>query len=181
MSRHFSSETRDTVTDQLRWFDHVSRMSQEILARQVMPTKARGKRPRGRPWIRWATASLTLLDPVLVSNQQNYLILPLIVRYFESSWGCHPCDHPQTKNGHENEWGWKLTFREETFFNCRDFYCCFDKADKNTMLLSDVIERYNIDADNSGYPNCKINWNYLKWFLRSVFFVSTFVHQFPST
>ena len=37
-------------------------------------------------------------------SQQNYLILLLIVRYFESSWGCWPRDPPYRKSGHENEW-----------------------------------------------------------------------------
>jgi len=34
---------------QLRWFGHVFRMSQEILARQVLLTTPMGKRPIGRP------------------------------------------------------------------------------------------------------------------------------------
>ena len=50
-----------------------------------------------------ATTSPTLLGPVLVWSQQNYLRLLLIVRYFGSSWGCCLCDSPQWKPGHENE------------------------------------------------------------------------------
>jgi len=38
---------------QLRWFGHVSRMSHETLARQVLLATPIGKRPRGRPRTRW--------------------------------------------------------------------------------------------------------------------------------
>jgi len=39
---------------QLCWFDHVSRMSHERLARHVLLAKLTGKRPRGRPRSRWS-------------------------------------------------------------------------------------------------------------------------------
>ena len=38
---------------QLRWFGHVTRMSQKILARQVLLAVSEGKRPRGRPSTTW--------------------------------------------------------------------------------------------------------------------------------
>ena len=38
---------------QLRCFGHVTRMSQERLARQVLLATPAGKRPRGRPRTRW--------------------------------------------------------------------------------------------------------------------------------
>jgi len=46
---HFSSER-----SQLRWFDHVSRMSLETLARQVLLAALTRKRPRVRPKTRWS-------------------------------------------------------------------------------------------------------------------------------
>jgi len=49
------------------------------------------------------TTSPTLLCPIPVWSQQNYLRLQLIVRYFESSYGCCPRDSPQRKTGHKNE------------------------------------------------------------------------------
>jgi len=47
---------------QPRWFGHVSRMSQKILARQLLLPTPAGKRPRGRPG--GVTTFLTLLGPV---------------------------------------------------------------------------------------------------------------------
>ena len=49
------------------------------------------------------TTSLTLLGPVLVWSQQNYLRFLLIAGYFGSSQGCSPRVSPEKKSGHENE------------------------------------------------------------------------------
>ena len=38
---------------QLRWFGHVSRMTQERLLKQTLYAEVSGKRPVGRPRIRW--------------------------------------------------------------------------------------------------------------------------------
>jgi len=47
--------------------------------------------------------SPTLLGPVLVWRQQNYLELLLTMRHFDSSYGCCPCVLPHRKSGHDNE------------------------------------------------------------------------------
>jgi len=69
----------------LRWFGHVSRIPHETVVRQVLLAKPTGKRPRGRPKSGWSDyTSPTLLAPVVVWSQQNYLKLLLTVRYSES-------------------------------------------------------------------------------------------------
>ena len=50
------------------------------------------------------TTPPTLLGPVLVWSQQNFLKLLMAVRYSKSSWGCCPSDPPSRKSGHANEW-----------------------------------------------------------------------------
>jgi len=49
------------------------------------------------------TTPPTVLGPVLVSSQQDYLRFLLTVRYLESSYGYGTRDPRQRKNGHENE------------------------------------------------------------------------------
>ena len=39
--------------DKLRWFDHVMRREKESMFRVVMKLTMKGKRPRGRPRLRW--------------------------------------------------------------------------------------------------------------------------------
>ena len=56
------------------------------------------------------TASPTLLGPILVWSQQNYLKLLLTVRYSKFSYGCCPRNAPLRKSGHENEWNEYLRY-----------------------------------------------------------------------
>ena len=65
-------------------FGHMSGISHERLARQVLLARPTGKRPRGRPKTRWSDYFSDLLGPVLVCILQIYLKLLLTVRYFES-------------------------------------------------------------------------------------------------
>jgi len=58
------------------------------------------------------TTSPTLLGPVLLWSQQNYLRLLLTVRYFESSYSCCLRDPSLRKSGHEGE----LIFFVQTHF-----------------------------------------------------------------
>jgi len=58
------------------------------LVRQAFLAKAAGKRPDVVQGLGRVTASPTLLDPVLVWSQQNYLKLLLTVRYSKLSCGC---------------------------------------------------------------------------------------------
>ena len=55
-------------------------------------------------WTGGVTTSPTLLGHVLVWNQQNYLRLPLTVRYSESSQSCCSRNPTQSKSGYEHEW-----------------------------------------------------------------------------
>jgi len=66
---------------QLRWFGHVTRMSQEILARPVLlaePTECGPEVVQGPGGV---TTSPTLLGPALVWSQQNYTRLLKTVKY----------------------------------------------------------------------------------------------------
>jgi len=62
---------------QLLWFGHVSRITHERLARQVLLAKPRESGPEVVQGPSGVTTSLTFLGPVLVCSQQNYLILLL--------------------------------------------------------------------------------------------------------
>ena len=54
------------------------------------------------------TTSPTLLGPILMWSQQNYLKLLLIARY-SKSYGCCPTTLPMRKSRHENKWNeWHL-------------------------------------------------------------------------
>jgi len=86
---------------QLHWFGHMSRMSQERLARHVLLATPVGQCPEEPPG--GVTTSPFFLGPVLVWSSQNYLELLFTVRYSKSSWGCCPHDPSQMKIGHENE------------------------------------------------------------------------------
>ena len=68
---------------QLCWFGHVSRMSQERLARQVLLVTPMENQLWVRPKTRWSDyiSSLTLLGPVFMLGQQNYLRFLLTMRY----------------------------------------------------------------------------------------------------
>ena len=56
---------------QLRWHSHVSRSSQEKLARHVLLASKTGKLPRGHTRRKGVMISPTLLGPVLVWSQQT--------------------------------------------------------------------------------------------------------------
>jgi len=100
---------------QLRWFGHMSRMSHKRLARQVLLAKHTGKWPRDRPRPSWMTASATLLGPVLLWSQQNYLKLMLTVRYSKISSGFCPTTSLEEKRA----WKWMKwkTFALFSLFN----------------------------------------------------------------
>jgi len=55
---------------QLRWLGHVTRMSQERLARQVMLAKPAGKRPRGSD----ITSPKVWGGVILILGEQQYVV-----------------------------------------------------------------------------------------------------------
>ena len=120
-------------------------MSQERMARQVLLATPHSQES-GLEAVRGlggVTKSPTLLGPVLMWNQQNYVGLLLNVRYFESSWSC--CcsrDRSQRKRGNENEWiKFALTF---THITCLEL--------KTTTLFFKEInsEKSRDDKNNVG-------------------------------
>ena len=78
-------------------------MPNERLVRQALLAKPTEKRPDVVQGLDGVTASPTLLGPVLVWSQQNYLRLLLTVRYSKFSYGCCLRNPPERKSGHENE------------------------------------------------------------------------------
>jgi len=99
----------------LRWFDPVSRMSQERLAKQVLLAKATGKGPRGRPRTRRSDCICDLSWSVLAWSQQNFLSQQKFQQNFQQNFLLNQCEvfrvflgllprgHPQKKSGYENE------------------------------------------------------------------------------
>ena len=81
-----------------------SRMPHERLVRQVLLAKPTESNPKVFQGLGGVIAYLTLLGPILVWSQHNYLKLLLTVRYSKSSYGCCPRDPHSRKSEHENEW-----------------------------------------------------------------------------
>ena len=89
----------------LRWFGHVTRMSEEWLggnscwlhspAREIDPEVVQGPDEMH--------TSPTLLGPILVWSQQKNLRLPNTAVFFQSSQGYWPRGPPWRQSGRENE------------------------------------------------------------------------------
>ena len=100
------------------------------------------------------------LQPCLVPSwwwvQQKYMRLLKTVTYFDSSWGCYPCDPPQSKSGCENEWNiWnsKELNLSKCFLTCSIF-----KKSVKALNLSPTqpiwIDCHNLDSSKPLQISC---------------------------
>ena len=124
MSSHFS-ESRDPSYVSSAMCSEYPRKDWRSKSFGLQSTPTR-KRLRGRRRTGGVTTFPTLLGPVFMWSQQNYLRFLLIATYFGPSCGWRPRVSPERKSGHENEkmneceaQRWTFLFMKLSFLICQ--------------------------------------------------------------
>jgi len=137
----------------LRWFCHVTRMSQERMPRQVLLATPTGNRPRGWPSTKWSGYISYLAWSRRSVNYQRLLLTA--ARCFGSPLGLLPWKPPR-ENAGENNWRNEAVRKKtltHTFLDCIHFYldwlmsrsvlssCCFRRIGFRSFCVQMVLLR----------------------------------------